>query len=159
MASVVEVLVPGGRANPGPPLGPALGPLGVNIKTIVDEINKITAAYDGMQVPVKVIVEDDKSFTLEVGTPPTASLILKELGVEKGAGNPGSETIGNLSMEQVVKIVEMKHTNLLSYTLKNRAKEIIGTCTTLGATIENMTPKEAQKAIDEGKFDDILTEG
>lgn len=157
MTSVVEVLVPGGRANPGPPLGPALGPLGVNIKAVVDEINKITSSYSGMQVPVKVIVDDNKNFTLEVGTPPTASLILSELGVEKGSSNPGREVIGNLTMEQLVKIAEMKQTNMLSYTLKGRVKEIIGTCTTLGATIENMTPKEAQKAIDEGKFDEILT--
>jgi large subunit ribosomal protein L11 len=158
MASVVEVLVPGGRANPGPPLGPALGPMGINIKAVVDEINKITSAYNGMQVPVKVIVDDNKNFTLEVGTPPTASLVLTELGVEKGSGNAGSEAIGNLTMEQLVKIAGMKQTSMLSYNLKNRVKEIIGTCTTLGATIENLTPKEAHKAIDEGKFDSILTE-
>ncbi|CAD7770982.1 50S ribosomal protein L11 [Candidatus Methanoperedenaceae archaeon GB50] len=156
MSSVVEVLVSGGRATPGPPVGPALGPLGVNIKAVVDEINKATNAYDGMQVPVKIVVDDAKNFTIEVGTPPTSALILSELGVSKGASLPGSEVVGDVKIDQLVKISEMKREKLLSYTTRDRVKEIIGTCKTLGVTVEGMSPKEAVKAIDRGEFDKAL---
>ena len=156
MTSIVELLVSGGHATPGPPLGPALGPLGINIKAVVDEINKITSTYNGIQVPVKIIVDDKKKFTIEVGTPPTSALVLTELKLEKGSGNAGSETVGNINMEQLIKVAGAKHENMLSYTLKNRVKEVIGSCTTIGITVENMTTKDASKAVDEGKFDHIL---
>ncbi len=84
MAEVVEVLVSGGKATAGPPLGPALGPLGINVKAVVDEINKKTAEFNGMQVPVIVTVDDKKNFTIEVGIPPTTALVMKEVGIAKG---------------------------------------------------------------------------
>ncbi|TKY91218.1 MAG: 50S ribosomal protein L11, partial [Candidatus Methanomarinus sp.] len=84
MGQTVEALIPGGHANPGPPLGPALGPMGVNIKEIVDKINEKTADFNGMQVPVKIIFDDNKDYTITIGTPPTSALILKELNLEKG---------------------------------------------------------------------------
>lgn len=156
MVSVVEALVSGGHANPGPPLGPALGPLGVNIKEIVDRINAETAAFDGMQVPVKVIVDDRKRFTIQVGTPPTSALVKKELGVEKGSGTPNTKTIGNLTIQQVIKIAKMKRGDSLAKSFKNVVKEVIGSCVTLGITVEGLKPRDAQKAIDEGKFDSVL---
>lgn len=76
MAETVEVLVPGGRATAGPPIGPALGPLGINVKAVVDDINKLTASFNGMQVPVKIQVDDKKNVTISVGIPPTTALIL-----------------------------------------------------------------------------------
>ena len=78
MAEVVEVLVPGGKATAGPPLGPSLGPLGINVKAVVDEINKKTATFNGMQVPVRIEVDAKKAFTVTVGIPPTTALIKKE---------------------------------------------------------------------------------
>ena len=123
MANVIEALVSGGKANPGPPLGPALGPLGVNIKAVVEEINAKTAAFNGMQVPVKVIVEADKSFKIEVGVPPTSSLVMTELGIEKASGD--GTIVGDLSMEQVAKIYGMKKFDLLAYSMRAGAKEII----------------------------------
>ncbi|HIH77828.1 MAG TPA: 50S ribosomal protein L11, partial [Halobacteria archaeon] len=101
MTEIVELLVPGGKVTAGPPVGPALGPLGVNIKQIVDEINKVTKEFEGMQIPVKVIIEDNKSFSIEMGTPPTAELIKKEVGLEKGSSQPGKELIGNISLDGV----------------------------------------------------------
>ncbi len=156
MASVVEALVPGGKANPGPPLGPALGPLGVNIKEVVDAINEKTKDYNGMQVPVKVIVDDKKNVEIEVGTPPTAALIKQEVGIEKGSGEPNLNTVGNITIPQLAKVARMKKDDLLSYSLKAAVKEVIGTCVPLGVTAEGMKPQECQKAIDEGKFDDAL---
>ncbi|SES75626.1 LSU ribosomal protein L11P [Methanococcoides vulcani] len=156
MASVVEALVPGGKANPGPPLGPALGPLGVNIKDVIDKINDKTKDYNGMQVPVKVIVADDKSVEIEVGTPPTAALILKELNIEKGSGESGTVNVGDLSIAQAAKVARMKKDDILSYSLKAAVKEVMGTCVPMGVTVEGLDPRECQKAVDEGKFDEPL---
>ncbi|WP_445474292.1 50S ribosomal protein L11 [Methanococcoides methylutens] len=156
MASVVEALVPGGKANPGPPLGPALGPLGVNIKDVIDKINEKTKDYNGMQVPVKVIVGDDKSIEIEVGTPPTAALILKELNIAKGSGESGTVNVGDLKIAQAAKIARMKKEDILSYSLKAAVKEVMGTCVPMGVTVEGLDPRECQKAVDEGKFDEAL---
>jgi large subunit ribosomal protein L11 len=94
MVSVVEAMVSGGSASAGPPLGPSLGPLGVNVKAIIEKINEQTAAFKGMQVPIKVIIDDKKQFTITVGTPPTSALIIKEAGIEKGSGTPNTVTVG-----------------------------------------------------------------
>ena len=154
MANMVEALVPGGKASAGPPLGPALGPLGVNVAQVVAKINEQTKDLNGMQVPVKVIVKSRTEFEIEVGTPPTSALIIKELGVEKGSGD--KTIVGNLTMEQVLKIANIKRRGLLSKSMKHAASEVIGTAGTLGATVEGMSSKEAQLALSSGKFDEIL---
>ena len=154
MAETVEALVEGGKASAGPPLGPALGPMGVNIMQIINTINEKTKEFNGMKVPVKVIVDTKtKDFEIEVGTPPAASLILNEIGVEKGSGAPSTHKIGNLTIDQAKKVAKMKYDNLLGKELKQKTKEIIGTCVSLGVTVEGKNPKEIQKAIDEGKYD------
>lgn len=154
MVETIEVLVEGGKANAGPPLGPALGPLGVNVMQVVNAINEKTKHFDGMKVPVKVIVDPKtKSFEIEVGTPPVTALILKELGIEKGSGNPREEKVGNLSMDQVIKIAKMKYGDLLGKDLKRKVKEVIGSCVSIGVNVEGKSPKEVQKEIDEGKYD------
>ena len=154
MAETVKALVEGGKASAGPPLGPALGPLGVNIMQIINTINDKTKDFKGMKVPVKVIVDPkSKSFEVEVGTPPAASLILNELGLEKGSGAPSSHKIGSLSMEQAVKVARMKKDNLLGKTLKEKTKEIIGTCVSIGVKVEGKAPTEVIKEIDEGIHD------
>jgi large subunit ribosomal protein L11 len=158
MVSVLEALVAGGAATPGPPLGPSLGPLGVNVKAVIDEINKQTTAFKGMQVPVKITVDDKKQFTIKVGTPPTSALIKKELGVESGSGTPNTKTVGNLTVKQAMKIARMKKSDTLSKTLKNAVKEVVGSCLPLGVTFEGMNTKEAIVAINTGKFDTDLNE-
>ena len=154
MAEIVKALVDGGKASAGPPLGPALGPLGVNIMQIINTINEKTKEFDGMKVPVKVIIDPKtKDFEIEVGTPPATSLILKELGLEKGSGSAGTHKIGDLTVDQAIKVAKMKYDNLLGKELKQKTKEIIGTCVSAGITVEGKTPQEIQKAIDEGEFD------
>lgn len=149
---VVEALVAGGQATAGPPLGPALGPLGVNVLAIVNKINEVTKDYAGMKVPVKVIVDTEtKEFEVTVGTPTTSALIVSELKIEKGSGSPKAQKVGNLSMEQVVRIASMKQAELLSPNLKAAVKEVLGSCVSMGVTIEEKDPKEVQKEIDEGK--------
>ena len=157
MTETVEALVEGGKATPGPPLGPALGPLGVNIPKIIQEINEKTKHFEGMKVPVKIIVDPKtKSFEISVGTPPASALILKEVGVEKGTGKSKETKTGNLTMEQVKKIVEMKKDSLLGINTKNMAKEVVGTCVSMGVTVEGKEPKEVLKEINEGKHDEVL---
>ena len=93
-SKVVESLVNGGQATAGPPLGPALGPLGVNVLSIVNKINEMTNQYAGMKVPVKIIVDTEtKSFEVSVGIPTTSALIVSELGVKKGSGTPNTEKV------------------------------------------------------------------
>ena len=158
MAGTIEVLVPGGQANPGPPLGPELGPTPVNVQDVVSEINEQTAAFDGMEVPVTVDYDDDGSFSIEVGVPPTAALVKDEAGFETGSGTPQSEFVADLTVEQVRKIAEQKSSDLLAYDLKNAAKEVVGTCVSLGVTIEGEDPREFKQRVKDGEYDDLLAE-
>lgn len=154
MAGTIEVLVPGGQANPGPPLGPELGPTPVDVQAVVEQINDETAAFDGTEVPVTVEYEDDGSFSIDVGVPPTAELIKDEAGFDTGSGEPQEEFVADLSVDQVKQIAEQKQTDLLAYDLKNAAKEVVGTCTSLGVTIEGNNPREFKELIDDGEYDD-----
>jgi len=135
---VVEALVAGGQATAGPPLGPALGPLGVNVLAIVNKIN------------------ETKEFEVTVGTPTTAALIVSELKVEKGSGSPKAQKVGNLDMAQAVKIAKMKSAELLSTNLKAAIKEVLGSCVSMGVTVDGKDPKDVQKEINEGKYDSVL---
>jgi len=153
----IDVMVEGGKASAAPPLGPALGPLGVNIKMVVDEINKKTASFNGMQVPVTVLVNSEsKTFTITVGTPPASALIKKESRAAKGAGNPKTEKVGNLSLDQVIKISKMKEDVLLGKTLKDRVKEVAGTCRSMGITIEGKSVADFTAEVNSGVFDSNL---
>jgi len=154
---VVELLVNGGQANAGPPLGPALGPLGVNVMAIVNKINELTKDYSGMKVPLKVIVDPDtKQFEVTVGTPTASALIVSELKIEKGSGTPSTQKVGNLTIDQLVRIAKMKRAELLAKTLKAATKEILGVCISMGVITEGKDPREVQREIDEGKYDEIF---
>jgi large subunit ribosomal protein L11 len=154
---VVELIVNGGQANGGPPLGPALGPLGVNIVAIVNKINEITKEYAGMKVPVKISVDtEEKTFEVTVGTPTASALIVAELKVEKGSGTPNTVKIGDLSMEQMVKIAKIKGPQLLAPTIKKATKELLGTCVSLGVTVEGKDPREVQKDVDAGNYEQLF---
>lgn len=151
MAEVIEALVEGGKATPGPPLGPALGPLGVNIGEIIKTINEKTRDFDGMKVPIKVRVDPKtKAFEITIGTPPVSALVLKEIGIDKGAGARLDATVGNLTIVQAVKVARMKTDSLLGNTMKARVKEVVGSCVSIGVTVEGQDPKAAIKAIDAG---------
>ena len=154
---IVEALVNGGQANAGPPLGPALGSLGVNVLAIVDKINEITKDYSGMKVPVKISVDtENKEFEVTVGTPTTSALIISELGVSKGSGVPNTEKIGDLSLEQAIRIAKLKGNDVLARDLKAAVNEVLGTGVSMGVTVEGKDPREVQKEINEGKHDALL---
>jgi large subunit ribosomal protein L11 len=154
---VVEALVNGGQATAGPPLGPALGPLGVNVLAIVNKINEVTQDFAGMKVPVKVSVDTEtKEFEVSVGTPTTSALLVSELGVSKGSGVPNTEKIGDLTLEQVMKVARMKRADVLGKDMKAAVKEVLGTGVSMGVTVLGKDPREIQKEIDEGKHDALL---
>ncbi len=156
----VEVLIEGGKATAAPPLGPALGPMGVNIGQVVGDINKKTAEFKGMQVPVKVIIDtESKDFEITVGTPPASALIKKEAGIQKGSGVPNKDKIADLKIEQIIKISKMKEDGLLGKDTKQRVKEIIGTCDSMGVLVEGIDARDAIKSVNEGKFDQEITSG
>jgi large subunit ribosomal protein L11 len=156
---VVEALVAGGQATAGPPLGPALGPLGVNVLQIVNKINELTNAYAGMKVPVKIEVDPEtKAFDVKVGIPTTAALIVKEAGIQKGSGTPNTAKVGNLSMEQTRQIAMIKRPSLLAGNLKAAVKEVVGTCVSMGVTVDGKDPKEVLQEIEEGAHDEVLKE-
>ncbi len=156
---IVEALVEGGKASAAPPLGPALGPLGVNVGQVVSEINKKTALFQGMQVPVKVSVDTlSRAFTVSIGTPPTSALAKKEAGIEKGSGNPLMDKVADLRIEQIIKIAKMKDTQLLGKGLKSKVKEIIGTCNSMGILVEGKPAVDAIKMVNNGAFDEEISQ-
>jgi large subunit ribosomal protein L11 len=150
----VSSLVTGGSASAGPPLGPALGPLGVNIMQVINDINQKTKDFEGMKVPVTVIVNSDtKKYEIEIGIPSAAALIMKEAGIQKGSGASGTQWVGDISMDSIVKVANTKLEKSYASSLKSVAKTIIGTCVALGVKIEGKTPKEITAEINEGKWD------
>ena len=155
---IVELLVSGGQANAGPPLGPALGPLGVNTMAVVNKINELTKDYAGMKVPVKVAVDvENKTFEVTVGTPTASALIVSELKIEKGSGTPNSVKVGDLKMDQVVRIARIKKEQLLAGNLKNAVKEVLGTCVSMGVTVEGKDARDVQNEIDTGSYGEFFS--
>lgn len=153
MAQTVESVVDGGKASAGPPLGPALGPTGINIGQVIAAINEKTKSYNGMKVPIKVHIDDKKNFEIEVGTPPASALIMMKADVKKGSGEAKSTMVADLSIDQVKEIVEMKMGDLQAGGLRAAVREIVGTCVSMGVTVEGRNPREMQAAIAAGEYD------
>ncbi len=154
MEKTISALIEGGKATAGPPIGPALGPMGINAGKVVAEINEKTKDFAGTTVPVKIIVNPaTKDYKIEIGTPSVAALIKKEMAIEKGSGKALEEKIGDIAIDQLIKVSRSKKDALLSRTPKAALKEVVGTCVTLGVTIDGKEPKEMIKEIDKGLFD------
>ena len=153
----ISSLVTGGEASAGPPLGPALGPMGVNILEIINAINEQTKEFQGMKIPVTVSVDSDtKKWEIEVGIPSASALLLKEAGIQKGSGTSGTEWVGEVSADMIAKIAKVKLETSYASSLKSVAKQIVGTCVSLGIKVEGKTPKEFTAEINEGKWDSKL---
>jgi large subunit ribosomal protein L11 len=154
----ISALVSGGEASAGPPLGPALGPMGINVLQVVNTINEKTREFPGMKVPVKVEVDPEtKKFTVEIGIPPTSALVAKEASITKGSGTAGKDYVGNITMESVVKIAKMKLDVSYAYDVRSAAKEIIGSCVSNGIKIENKLAKEIYSDLSTGKYDRLFS--
>ncbi len=153
----IEALVDGGEATAGPPLGPELGPMQVNIMEIINAVNEKTAKFKGMKVPVVITIDTaTKDYEIKVGTPPTSSLLIEKLGIDKGSGSAATNKVADLNIPQAKEIAEMKYDDLLGKSLKEKVKEIMGTCVSMGITVDGKDPREAQKAMDEGEYDSFF---
>ncbi len=152
----IKLLVTGGKATAGPPLGPALAPMGINVGQVVADINSKTKAYEGLQVPVTVSVDAaTKKFEVIMGSPPASALIKKELGLEigaKGEAGKGQEVVGNITFDKLVKIAKQKKAEMTAVELREAVKQIVGTCTSMGVTIDNKKPKEIVSALNSGEL-------
>ena len=154
----VSVLVTGGEASAGAPLGPALGPMGLNVLAVVNEINKVTADFRGMRVPVKIEVDQEtKQFSVTVGTPTASALLVKEAGVPKGSGKPNTDLVGNVSFDKVLSIARIKMGDSYAKSIKSAVKEVVGSCVSMGVKVENQDPRQFMKEIESGKWDKPIT--
>jgi large subunit ribosomal protein L11 len=146
VAIEVSILVEGGKAAAGATLGSALGPLGVNVGQVVTKINEQTKEFAGMRVPVIVRVDPNtREFTLVVGRPPVAALLLKEAKKEKGSGKPKTEVVGDVSMDAVKRIAEAKGDDLHGRSIEEKMNQVIGSCTSLGITVDGEDPRALLK--------------
>ncbi|MEK7269797.1 MAG: 50S ribosomal protein L11 [Planctomycetota bacterium] len=133
--AVVKLQIEAGKANPAPPVGPALGQHGVNIMAFCKEYNERTASQAGSIVPVEIVIFDDRSFTFVTKTPPAADLLKKALGVEKGSGTPPREKVGQLSREKLRDIARTKMKDLNTTDLEAAARMVEGTARSMGIEV------------------------
>jgi large subunit ribosomal protein L11 len=130
----VKLQIPAGKANPAPPVGTALGPQGINIMSFCKEFNARTQGQDSI-LPVEVTVYADKSFSFILKTPPTAFLLKKEAGIEKGSGQPNKNKIGSVTQAQVRKIAEMKMPDLNCESVEAAMKMVAGAARSMGLEV------------------------
>lgn len=133
----IKLQIPGGQANPAPPVGPALGQRGVNIMEFCKQFNAKTKDKQGLVIPVVITVFSDKSFTFITKTPPAAILLLKATKLEKGSGEPNRNKIGKVTSKQVREIAEMKMPDLNAHDIDAAMKMIAGTARSMGLTVED----------------------
>jgi large subunit ribosomal protein L11 len=156
----VKALVTGGKASGGPPIGPAIGPTGINIKDVVDAVNEKTAVFEGLTVPVRIECDaTSKEFEIFVETPSTASLLLKEAGLSEGSEFPGDEIIANLEIANIINVAKAKWNTFYDKTFKAAVKTVLGTAHSIGLTIEGEDPRVIQKRVDDGQYDEQIEEG
>lgn len=152
--AVIKLIVDGGAMKPGPTIAQQLGPKGINIGKVIDDINKATAGFKGVKVPVELDVnEKTKSYSIHVSSPPVAELLKKELGLEKGSGEAGKTKIANAGIENIINIANTKLPNMLARDLKNAVKLVLGSCVSLGILVENKSPVEVIAEVNSGKYD------
>jgi large subunit ribosomal protein L11 len=136
ISGFIKLQIPAGKANPSPPVGPALGQKGVNIMEFCKQFNAKTADKEGLIIPVVITVYSDKSFTFITKTPPAAILLIKAAKVEKGSPESNRNKIGKVSKAQVKEIAELKMPDLNAFNIDNAMSMIAGTARSMGITVE-----------------------
>ncbi|MFN4294403.1 MAG: 50S ribosomal protein L11 [Thermoflexales bacterium] len=133
--STVSIQIEAGKASPAPPIGPSLAPHGINLMMFCKEYNARTASMAGYIIPARITVYTDNSFTFTLGTPPTAQLIRKAAGIEKGSATPNRNKVGKITRAQVKEIAEMKMKDLNAIDLEGAMKQVIGTARSMGVEV------------------------
>ena len=134
--AIVKLQIPAGKANPAPPVGPALGQHGINIMGFCKEYNERTAGQAGSVIPVEITVYDDRSFTFVTKTPPTSDLLKKALGVEKGSGTAGRTSAGSISRDKLQEIARLKMPDLNVTGVEAAERTVAGTARSMGIEVE-----------------------
>lgn len=132
---VIKLQIPAGQARPAPPVGPALGQAGVNIKQFVDQFNEKTKSGAGVVTPVVITVYADRSFTFITKTPPVATLLLIAAGVKKGSGQPNRQKIGTITMAQAAQVARQKLPDLNCTTEESALRQVLGTARSMGLNV------------------------
>ncbi|OGP30258.1 MAG: 50S ribosomal protein L11 [Deltaproteobacteria bacterium GWC2_42_11] len=132
----IKLQIPAGKANPSPPIGPALGQHGVNIMEFCKQFNAKTQKEEGMIIPVVITVYADRSFTFITKTPPASVLLLKASGIEKGSGTPNKDKAGKVKRQQVIDIARLKMQDMTASNLDAAVKTIEGTARSMGIVVE-----------------------
>lgn len=135
VVALIKLAIPAGKANPAPPIGPALGQHGVNIMAFCKEYNARTADQAGLVVPVEISVFEDRSFTFILKTPPASVLIKKAIGIEKGSGQPNKEKVGSITRAQLKEIAETKMPDLNANDVEAAMRIVEGTARNMGVTV------------------------
>ena len=135
VAGFVKLQIPAGQATPAPPVGTALGPQGINIMAFVKEFNSRTQKESGTILPVEITIFSDKSFTFITKTPPAASLLKKEAGIEKGSGQPNRNKVGRVTKAQIRKIAEIKMPDLNCDSLESAMAMVAGAARSMGVEV------------------------
>ena len=136
LIAVIKLQIPAGKANPAPPVGPALGQHGINIMGFCKEYNEKTASMAGSIVPVEISVFEDRSFTFITKTPPTPDLLKKALSLEKGSGTAGRTKVGSLSRQKLTEIAKLKSKNLNARSIEAAERIVAGTARSMGIEVE-----------------------
>ncbi|MBI5599829.1 MAG: 50S ribosomal protein L11 [Deltaproteobacteria bacterium] len=132
----IKLQIPAGKANPSPPVGPALGQHGVNIMEFCKQFNAKTQKEEGMTTPVVITVYADRSFSFITKTPPASTLLLKAAGVEKGSGSPNKEKVGTVTKKQVEEIARLKMPDVTAASLEAAIRTVEGTARSMGIKVE-----------------------
>lgn len=145
--------------KPGPTVAQQLGPMGVNLGKVIEETNEATSGFKGMKVPVIIDVNPKtKEFKISVSSPPVSELIKKELKLSKASAQPGKAYVGNLSIEEAIKIAKTKMPDMLARSLKAAVKLVVGSCISLGIFVESKKGTEMNEEIDSGKYDSEISQ-
>lgn len=135
--TVIKLQIPGGAANPAPPVGPALGQAGLNIQEFCQKFNAATAQNKGEVIPVEITVYEDRTYDFKLKTPPASDLLKKAAGIDKGSGKPLREKVGSITREQLKTIADKKMPDLNANDIEGAMKIIAGTARQMGITIKD----------------------
>ena len=154
---MIRSKVQGGKASPSPPLGPSISQYGLDVNEVINKINELTKKFEGLEVTVNIHVNTDtKEYRIEVKSPTTTSLLLKLAGASGPSGDPAHQKVGDVSLEDIVKIAIMKKSDLTAKSLKAAVKTILSSAATIGVTVDGKEPRDIIKEIENGVHDELL---